>query len=258
MYKVSSQRTSCTLLRPHPRWRWAGYPVRWLLGGCLSLWRLPLHGSLYGTVFFAVVWAWAHALRSLDGAGIALATALTGVTLLLVPRLTAGLLESGPLYPVSAEDEALRNGALIGLGALLLMVLSFSVNSGLAVFALLYTGDVPRLDGLAGAVFSWSNAPLAMLLLGLWFLAALSLQMAAVLPTFLLLRQSRQDLFVVLRASLEVVRINWRPLACWSLASQVLLVVGYLVLPVSLVLLAPLIACGTWWACRDMLRRSDG
>ena len=253
MHNASARRVFFTALEPHPRWRWRIYALRWLIGGGWSLLRLPLRGSLYGIIFFAVVASWMLALRAPSGAGFALATALTGLTLLLTPRLTVGLLDVAT-RPVrlSQADAERRDGALIGLGSLLVLILSIALNSAMLGFALLFSGDVPPLDGVFPAIFTWQNVPLALWLSGLMFLAGLSLQLAAVLPSFVLLQQPEVDLFAAVRSALDAVWLNWRALAWWSLTSQVLLLLGLVLLPVSLVLLVPLVACGSWWACREM------
>jgi uncharacterized membrane protein len=256
MQNASARQIYFNMLEPHPRWRWRIYSLRWLIGGGWSLLRLPLRGSLFGLVVFAVVSSWVLALRAPSGAGFALATSLTGLTLLLAPRLTMGLLDVATRPArLSAEDAERREGALIGLGSLLVLILSIALNSAMVAFALLYSGDVPRLDRLLPAIFSLQNAPLALSLSGLTFIAGLSLQLFAVLPTFVLLQQTEVDLFAAVRAAMDAVWLNWRPLAWWSLTSQLLLFAGFSLLPVSLVLLAPLIACGSWWACREMAGR---
>jgi uncharacterized membrane protein len=253
MQNLRAKRIFFAALAPQPNGQWRGYALRWLIGGCWSLWQLPLRGLAYGAVFFAVAYSWRRALTDFTGGSLALAVTLTGVTLLLAPRLTADLVAGMSRHAVLAEDdEARRQGALVGVGSLLVMILSLALNSAMVCFALLYNGDVPALDGLLPAVFSWRNLPLALLLPGLVFVAGLSLQLAAVLPTYVLMRESETDLFTAVRSSAAAAYLNWRPLAWWALTSQLALLVGVSVLPISLVLLAPVIACGSWWACRDM------
>lgn len=249
-----------TTLEPDPRWRWRKYPVRWLVGGCWSLWHLPLRGSLYGAIFFIVAYSWSQALVALSAPSIALAASLTGLTLLLAPRLTAGLLDGiaspSPRRNATAlEMDDQRQGALIGLGAFLVMILSIGFNTALVCFALFYNGDVPPLSRLMSNVFSWQNAPLALLLILMLFLTGLGMQVVAMLPTFVL-RELDMDLFSAIRSSVEVAGSNWRPLTWWGLGSQALLFAGAVVWPVSLVVLAPLIACGSWWACREIVSRN--
>jgi uncharacterized membrane protein len=244
-------------LEPHPRWRWASYPLRWLIGGCWSLWHSPLRGMVYGAVFFGVALAWTRALSDLTTNGFAVATALTGFTLLLAPRLTAGLVDGlgghGRMAAPLEQDEQ-RKAALIGIGAFLVMILSIGLNTALVCFTLLFSGDMPALDALPAAVFSWENAPLALLLVAVLFLAGFAMQVVAVLPTFIL-QEWDVDLFVALRSSVRVTGMNWRPLACWAAGCQVLLLAGAALAPPTLFVLAPMIACGSWWACREMVYR---
>lgn len=253
MYRVSANSPVFAVLQPHPRLRWGVYPLRWLLGGCWSLWRLPLRGSLYGAVYFGVVLAWHGAAARFDDVSIALAAALSGLCLLLTPRLTAALIYGVPpsLSRPFPEPEA-RHLALLGLGILLLIILAIACNAAVASFVLLYSGDTRLPDGLLASVLVWRNLPLTTALLALAFTAGLALQLVATLGTFLLLRQPRIDPYGTVCALARIARGNWRPLATWSLASQLLLLTGVVLAPVSLVLLAPLVACGWWWACREM------
>lgn len=253
MDKVWTNSPAFAVLQPHPRWRWGVYPLRWFLGGCWSLWRLPLRGTLYGLVYFGVVLAWQGAATRFDDASVALAATLSGLCLLLTPRLTAELIYGVPpsLSRPFPEPEV-RHLALLGLGTLLLIILALTCNAAVASFVLLYSGDARLPDGLLAALLAWRNLPLAVALLALIFLAGLAMQLVATLGTFLLLRQPRVDPYGTVRTSVRIARGNWRPLASWSLASQLLLLLGVAAAPVSLVLLAPLVACGSWWACREM------
>jgi hypothetical protein len=79
------------VLEPHPQRGWRAYPMRWLLGGCLSVWHLPVHSTLYGLVFFIVFSCWMHVGDASSGSSVALAVSLTALMLLLAPGLTAGL-----------------------------------------------------------------------------------------------------------------------------------------------------------------------
>ena len=259
MQDSSSIQLCYTTLAPDPRWGWRKYPVRWLVGGCWSLWQLPLRGTLYGTVFFLVACSWSRALAEFTAPGFALAASLTGVTLLMAPRLTAGLLDGmaapAPAQGATAQEmEERRQGALIGLGALLVMILSIAFNAAVVCFALFFDGDVPPLERLSSTVFSWENAPLVLLLVIVSIVAGLGMQAAAMLPTYVL-RELEVDLFGAVRSSTRLAWANWRPLLWWGLGSQALLLAGAVVWPVSLVLLTPMIACGTWWACREMTGR---
>jgi hypothetical protein len=238
--------------------RWGGDPLRWLLGGCWGLWRLPLRGLLYGGVFFATAWIWGRTLSALTAPGLGRALGITALTLLLAPRLTAGLLDGMARGPGGGDDGAARErrGALLGLGALLVLLLALALHLSLLGFALLYRGEVPALDGLPGAVFSWRNAPLALLLILILTLAALGMQAVAVIPTFVV-RELDPDLPRAILRGARASRRHWRPLVCWALSSQVLLFVGGGLMPVALVLLAPAIACGSWWAFRDTLARTQ-
>jgi hypothetical protein len=106
------------------------------------------------------------------GGGIAdlgLAVALTGVTLLLAPRLTAGLMDLSLPRPnpgsASAASRAQERGAaLLGVGGLLVLLLVLALHAALLGFALLFSGEVPALDRLLPALLCWENAPLMLAL----------------------------------------------------------------------------------------------
>jgi hypothetical protein len=212
------------VLRPHPRWRWGNYPLRWLLGGCWSLWRTSLPGLVYGAVFAAVASAWTHTLLDPNATSFAFAAALTAVTLLLGPRLTAGLLEAvrhgrSPGAVSGAEDLDERRGALVGIGALLVMLLGIGLTGIVVCFALLYRGDVPSIELLPPAVFSWQNAPLVIGLLLVVAFTTFVMQLVALVPT-MLLGELDTDLPGAMRSTGKIIRSNWRPLACWAAAIQ--------------------------------------
>ena len=248
---------SCAVLPPHPRWRWGLYPLRWLVGGLWGLGQAPMLGLLYGSIFFATGWTWRLTLADLTPARFGLSIALTAVTLLLCPRLTAGLVDGIPRAPVCTSSDAerraqVRRGGLLGIGAVLVALEMAALYASLMVFALLYTREVPALERLTTEVFSWSNAPLALMLVLLLVLTALGMQALAVVPTFVL-HEVDTDLEGALRWSALATRLNSRPLTFWALSAQTLLfVVGGLV-PAALWLLAPLLACGSWWAVRDLM-----
>jgi hypothetical protein len=221
------QQPSCRVLPPHPRWSWGLYPLRWLVGGFWGLAQVPLRGMLYGSVFFATGWIWRHTITELTVAGFGLSVALTAVTLLLCPRLTAGLLDGIVHAPAcssfAAERRAQeRRGGLLGIGALLVVLEMMALHGSLVGFALLYTGEVPVLERLMVEVFSWSNAPLAFMLVLLLSLTVLAMQVLAVVPTFVL-HEVDTDLVGALRSSALATRLNWRPLTCWALSAQALL-----------------------------------
>jgi len=221
-----------------------------------------MRGLLYGSVFFATGWVWRHTITELTVAGFGLSIALTAVTLLLCPRLTAGLLDGIAHAPASSSFAAQlraqeRRGGLLGIGALLVALEIMALHGSLVGFALLYTGEVPVLERLMVEIFSWSNAPLALMLILLLSLTVLAMQALAVVPTFVL-REVDTDLVGALRSSALATRLNWRPLICWALSAQALLfLVGGLV-PAALLVLAPLLACGSWWAVRDLTPDSPG
>lgn len=249
------------VLQPDPRWRWGKYPARWLLGGCWSLWRTPLRGLVYGAVFVAVASAWTHTLLDLQASSFAFAMTLTAVTLLLGPRLTAGLLEPAHLGQgagAADNEQGLeeRRGALVGIGALLVMLLGVGLNAVVVCFALLYRGDVPSMDLLLASVFSWHNAALVIALLLVIACTTLVMQLVALVPT-MLLSELDTDLPEAMRSTRKIMRLNWRPLACWAATSQLLVFVLGGLLPLSLLISAPLIAYGSWWACREVLPQRD-
>lgn len=253
---------ACTILNPHPRWRWGPYPLRWLLGGIWTLSQMPLRGMLYGGVFFAAAWTWQLTLVGLTAARLGLAVALTAVTLLLCPRLTAGLLEGVSRGPAcgssSAERRAQeRRGGLLGLGAVLVVLEMIALQGSLVGFALLYTGEVPAMERLIAKIFSWGNAPLALMLVLLLSLTVLAMQALAVVPTFVL-HEVDTDMEGALRSSALATRLNWRPLACWALSAQALLFVVGGLAPAALLVLAPWLACGSWWAVRDLIPPGAG
>ncbi len=257
MQSISRDRHVYGVLQPDPRWRWGKYPLRWLLGGCWSLWRTPLPGLVYGAVFAAVASAWTHTLLDLKASSFAFATALTAVTLLLGPRLTAGLLEPvhRRLRPGAVSSEEClqeRRGALVGIGALLVMLLGIGLNGVVVCFALLYRGDVPAMELLLGSVFAWHNSPLVIALLLVVALTTLVMQLVALLPT-MLLSELDTDLPGAMRSAGKITWLNWRPLACWAAAIQLLVFVLGALLPLTLLISAPLIAYGSWWACQEVL-----
>lgn len=253
---TSRENTDPGDLPPHPHWRWGAYPLRWLVGGCWSLCRSPLSALCYGGIFFAVAWVWRQLFRGGGIADLGLAITLTGVTLLLAPRLTAGLMDLSLTRPnprcASAASRAQERGAaLLGVGGLLVLLLVFALHAALLGFALLFSGEVPALDRLLPALLRWQNAPLVLALILILVSTALGMQAVAVIPTFAL-REQDTDLVGAVRASARLTRRNWRPLACWALTSQVLLFVGGGILPAALIVLAPLIAHGSWWAFREL------
>ncbi len=217
-------------LRPHPRWRWGTYPMRWLVGGCWGLWQLRLRGLLYGGVFFVTGWIWSRTLSNLSPTGFGLAVSLTSITRLLCPRLTVGLLENIPSRGPGSRlaqrpGPRTKAGTLLGIGALLVLLMALALNASLLGFALLFSGEIPPLERLIPTVFSWRNAPLALLLGLVLFLSVFSMQVVAAIPTFVV-REVDTDLIGAIRASLRMLRANWRPLACWAFCSQLILLLA--------------------------------
>jgi hypothetical protein len=253
----ASNRYKCKVLIPHPRWRWGSYPVRWLLGGFWSLVCLPLSGLAYGAVFFTLAWIWRRTLCEFSTAGFGLATLMTLVTLLFAPSLTAGLLDGmdhqckGRVVDPESSDREGRN-ILFELGVLLVLILTFALNAALLGFALFYKGDVPVLDLLLSEVLTWRNVPLLLSWMFIFWFAMMSMQTIAVMPLFIL-RETDTNLADAIQAGTKVVRLNWRPLLCWALCSQLLLLLGAGLHPAVMFVLAPLLAHGSWWAYRDLM-----
>jgi len=248
---------NCNVLIPHPRWRWGCYPLRWLLGACCSLRRLPLSGLAYGGVFFLLSWVWRRTLLEFDTAGFGLAILLTIVTLLFAPSLTAGLLDGvdrnnkrSVVDPAPSDQDG--QNPLFDLGMLLVLILAFAMNAALLGFALFYKGDVPALELLLQEVLTWRNLPLLLSWLLIFSFALLGMHTIAVVP-LLILRETDTHLTDAIRRGVKIIRLNWRPLGTWALSCQLLLVVGAGVQPAVLLVLAPLLAHGSWWAYRDLM-----
>lgn len=258
MYRGDRQTpTKLRILPPHPRWRWLAYTGRWMAGGCWSCMHHPIQGLLYGTVFVIPALCWSTMLVNLTPASFGLTITITTLTLMLAPGLTANLTDlmtdrynSRPCSnPYHAEE---RHSALFGIGALLVLLLVLALNLAVFVFVLLYQGDVPALHQLMPSLLSWHNAPLLILLTALTMLAVLGMQAIGAVPTFLL-REMDRNLEHRWHSAIRAVALNWRPLLCWALVCQLLIFIGGGLFPAALLLLAPLIAHGSWWAFREVM-----
>jgi uncharacterized membrane protein len=256
---AAGYRSPWKVLEPHPQWGWRVYPMRWLLGGGWSVWHLPVNSTLYGAVFFIVFSCWMHVGDAASGSSAALAASLTGLTLLLAPGLTAGLTDGmGRSQRAAASiEEDPRPSALIGLGAFLVMILSISLNGAAICVALFYRSGPRSLEALLADLLSWHGSPLLLMLLGLTLLAGMALQLTLLVPTYLL-RTSERDLFRAIRSSMEIAILNWRPLGLWAMTCQALLALAGLLLPEALIIVVPLITCGSWWACRETATGTPG
>lgn len=241
----------CRALAEHPRWHWAFYPARWLTGGCWSLGQALGTSALYGLVFGANAWVWNWVFARLTSGGLGLALFLTAWTLLLAPALTVSL------WRVTASgrgNDLPSRAALFELGLLLVLLLSVFLDIALFAFVLLYQGPVPELEKLPAALLSAANTPLLLAWLLVLATAALCMQAVAALPT-LVLGQGDTSLVEALRRGGAAILRNWRPLSYWALGAQFLLFVVGALLPASLLVLAPTIANGTWWAYREISTR---
>jgi hypothetical protein len=104
---------------------------------------------------------------------------------------------------VAAMEVDPRPGALVGLGAFLVLILSIALNGAVICFALLYRGDLRSPEALLTDLFSWHGTPLLLALLGLTLLAGMALQLIWLVPTYLL-RTSERNLFRAIHSSTKI------------------------------------------------------
>lgn len=234
-------------------------PWMWLAAGWRDLWQAPTVGLAYGAVFAIAALALALGLFSLQAHSVF--PALAGGFLLLAPFLAMGLYDTSRrlalAQPVSL-GTALKAGfaakgqiAFFGVGLMIVFLVWLELAFILLVLFMGGGGLPPPSEFLPTLLFT--PLGLGLLIIGSLVggvLAAAVFAMSAVAVPMLLVE--RVDAVTAMRASLQAVATNPKPMALWAALIAVMIAAGFATMLVGLVVAFPLIGHATWHAYQSI------
>ena len=232
-------------------------PWIWLAAGWRDLWLAPAVGLTYGAAFALAALALAIGLFSMEAHS--LFPALAGGFLLLAPFLAMGLYEASRRI---AANEPVTLGAALGAGLSAKGQISF-FGVGLMIVFLVWLelafillvlfmgggGLPPPSQFLPTLLFTLPG--LGLLVVGSivgGVLAAIVFAMSAVAVPMLLVE--RIDAVTAMRASMQAVVANPKPMTLWAALIAVMIGAGFATLLLGLVVAFPLIGHTTWHVYR--------
>lgn len=233
-------------------------PWRWLAAGWRDLLRMPGISLAYGAVFAAVALGLALGLWRLGW--LALMLPLAGGFMLIGPVLAAGLYEGSRRLEegrqVSARDVMLAGfgarGQLWLLGLTLMLTYMFWLQIAILLFMLFFgeTPFPPLADFVPFLLFTWQGVTLLVAGTAIGAgLAALVFAICAVSAPMLLARPV--GISTAIRASVQAVLLNPRPMALWAALIAGFVAAGLVTLGLGLIVIFPLIGHATWHAYRE-------
>ncbi len=234
-------------------------PWIWLAAGWRDLWQAPAIGLTYGAVFALAALALAVGLLSLEAHS--LFPALAGGFLLLAPFLAMGLYETSRRM---AAGEGVSLGSALGAGftakgqiaffgvALMIVFLVWLELAFILLVLFMGGGGLPPpSEFLPTLLFTYRG--LGLLVVGSivgGILAAIVFAMSAVAVPMLLVE--RIDAVTAMRASINAVVANPKPMALWAALIAVMIAAGFATLLLGLVVAFPLIGHTTWHVYRSV------
>lgn len=234
-------------------------PWMWLAAGWRDLWKAPSVGLSYGAVFALAALALALGLFSLEAHSVF--PALAGGFLLLAPFLAMGLYDTSRCIadgqPVSlgtafkAGFAAKGQIAFFGVGLMIVFLVWLELAFILLVLFMGGGGLPPPSQFLPTLLFTLPG--LGLLIVGSLVggaLAAAVFAMSAVAVPMLLVE--RVDAVTAMRASVQAVAVNPKPMALWAALIAVMIAAGFATMLVGLVVAFPLIGHATWHAYRSI------
>jgi uncharacterized membrane protein len=169
-------------------------------------------------------------------------------------QMSAHLERGEPLASCNALEAWRRNQAqlsIVSAGFFIIMQLWIAAN--FVLFALLYSGISPPLDGFFGNVFlSQEGEAFALASVGVGFLLAwCAFAISAVSVPMLIDRHV--DGFTAVRISIKAVVKNMPAMTLWAGLIVIIVGLGLLTFYVGLIIALPLIGHATWHAYRDLV-----
>lgn len=230
-------------------------PWMWLAAGWRDLWQAPTVGLAYGAVFAIAALALALGLFVLEAHSVF--PAVAGGFLLLAPFLAMGLYDTSRRLtagqPVSlvaafkAGFSAEGQIAFFGVGLMIVYLVWLELAFILLVLFMGGGGLPPPSQFLPTLLFTLPG--LGLLIVGSLVggvLAAAVFAMSVVSVPMLLVE--RVDAVTAMRASLQAVARNPKPMALWATLIAVMIAAGFATMLVGLIVAFPLIGHATWHA----------
>lgn len=238
-------------------------PWVWIRGGWEDMRRAGRYSLAYGagvvalslTITLALmVEGWAFMVPFL-AAGFFLVAPIVGLGLYQM----SARLERGEPLRFCHLWEALRGsqGQISMVIAGLSIILQIWIALNFVLFALLYQGIAPPLDGFFARVFLSEEGRLfaiASLVLG-FFLAWVAYAISAISVPMLMDR--KVDGFTAIRTSVRAVVDSWPAMTLWAALIVFFIGVGLLTFYLGLIVAMPLVGHATWHAYRDLVPPAD-
>jgi uncharacterized membrane protein len=234
-------------------------PWKWLARGWSDMIRARRYSLRYGAVIVLVSGLLTLGLAASGmfflvpflAAGFFLVAPIIGLGLY---QISAHLERGEPLSSCNALEAWRRNQSqlsVITAGFFIIMQLWMAAN--FVLFALLYSGLHPPLEGFFSSVFlSEEGRIFSLASIGVGFvLAWVAFAISAVSVPMLMDRQV--DGFTAIRTSVKAVVHNWPAMALWAVLIVVLIGLGLMTFYVGLAIALPLVGHGTWHAYRDLV-----
>jgi uncharacterized membrane protein len=234
-------------------------PWMWLAAGWRDLWTVPAVGLTYGATFAGAAAALAILLWSYEAH--ALFPAFAGGFMLVAPFLAMGLYDASRRLAAgepatlgmaaTAAFHAKGQAAFFGVSLMIVFLVWLELAFILLMLFLGGRGLPPPSEFLPTLLFTASG--LGLLIVGSCIgglLAALVFAMSAISVPMLL--EERLDAVTAMRASVNAVRLNIKPMALWAALIAVMISAGFATLLAGLALAFPLIGHATWHAYRHI------
>lgn len=235
------------------------HPWQWLAAGWQDLTRAPRYSLTYGSAFtlisllltLGLVHEGMFFIIPPLAAGFFLVAPLLGIGLYQISRS----LERGEPVEFCQARIAWKSNEvhLAGMGVTLMLVMLAWMLAANLVFALLFSKPVPTWDQFIPVVFLSGDSPLFLIVgtaVGA-LIAAFTFSISVI--TVPMLMDRRIDLVTAMQTSLQVVRMNWQPMALWACLIVMFVGIGLVTAYVGLILAMPLIGHATWHAYRDLV-----